>query len=202
VVEVVEASASVDPAGSSVDVASLLTPAAPEIAHALASAGVPVPVDQVETLVEGLDPFVVRQPSSVSYLGAASPVAVRFGTAAVLSLVVMLVSGWVAVATSDERLVEVQRLLARVALGALSYAVILRVGSWILDPDGGRAPLVETVSSIAGSKWLVPMAIASGAALLSGAVWLVGRSVRPEATSPLPVEAPKPQEERELSRIG
>jgi hypothetical protein len=200
VAAVVGGAASADPAGYSVDVAFLLEPAIPEIVEALAVAGIPVGPEEVRTVVADLDPFVVRPPGSRSYVGANSPVAARLGTAAVIALTAMLSFGWMVIASSEDRLVAVRQLLSRVALGALSYAVLLKLGSWVLDPGGGRAPLGRTLSSFAGSKWLVPLGFSAVAGVLAGVVVVVGRMTRRAATNPPLTEPPTPKEEPALSQ--
>nr|PZN30348.1 MAG: hypothetical protein DIU67_11150 [Actinomycetota bacterium] len=96
------------------------------------------------------------------------------GVASVLALATMVVVGWALVATGKDRLAETRKLLNRVALGSLSFAVMLRIGSWVFSPRGGKAPISEAVSVIAGAKWMVPFVIA----LIAGALALVVHETR------------------------
>lgn len=199
--EFVEAAADPAPEGGVVDVAAILGPAVPEIGSTLAAAGVPVEESQVAGIVSGLDPMVVRDAGSRPYVGSQSAAAGRLGTAAVLSLAVMVVAAWAAIAASDDRLRELRGLLNRVALGALSFSILLRAGSWVLDPEGGRAPVAESASILAESKWLVPLLVglvAAGAALVVWAVW----KVRRRGVPPEPAESPTPPEGLPLIRSG
>lgn len=200
--ELVTAAATPDPEGTSVDVAGLLRPAVPDITSALVSAGIPVPESQVASVVSGIDPLVVRGPGTVPYLGPASHTASRLGTAAVLSLVVMVVAGWAAVASAEDRIAETRGLLSRVALGSLSFSILLKAGSWVLDPRGGRAPFAESAALVADAKWLVPLGIALATGAAAGAIWGVRRYLRRGAGSPMPDESPKRRASGQLIRSG
>ena len=78
-----------------------------------------------------LDPLVDPRPfGSALNLGASSPLAANLGTAAMLGAVLMLLSAIAYVAMSRDRIRAFRALLTRFALGALSFAVLLRIGSW------------------------------------------------------------------------
>ena len=170
VFEVTRAAASPGPGEAVVDAAGILEPAVPDIAAALSvAAGVPFDEATVERTVGSLDPIVVVAEGEKRAIGPSSPAASRLGVAAVLALAVIVVVGWSLVATSDARLLETRRPLNRIALGALSFSVMLRLGSWVLSPEAGRAPVSEALSVIAESKWTVPFVTA----LIAGALALV-----------------------------
>ncbi|HSK07592.1 MAG TPA: hypothetical protein VK990_08750 [Acidimicrobiia bacterium] len=183
VAEGVEAAASDDPAGASLDVAAILVPATGQITSGLNDAGVPVTSAQVETALASLDPLVIREPSDRPFVGASSPLASNLGTAAMLGLVLMMLAGSAYVAMSRDRMRAVRSLLTRFALGALSFAVLLRIGAWLVDPEGGRAPFRESFALLADSKWIVPMnfgLVSLGAAVIAR---MLRRRVRPGAGS-------------------
>lgn len=203
VVELISAAAAVDQKDAVVDVASLLAPAAPAIASALSeSLSEPVPPAQVATIIEHLDPLVIHE-GRPPLVGPASPIATRLGTAAVLAMVVILCSGWVAVVTADERAEELRRLFNRIALGGLSFGVLLLIGSWIVSPIGGRAPVSETIGLIAGSKWIVPMVVGGVAAAGGiGVAVYVRRYFTPVGEFPPADESPTPAQERSPTPSG
>jgi hypothetical protein len=200
--EVVMAAAWPGPQAASVDIADLLAPVVPEIADTLAAAGLAIDEADVDALIDGLDPMVVRPADAKPYVGDGSPIATRLGTAAGLALLVMAVAGWLAIIASEDRINETRRLLTRFALGGLTFGILLRVGSWVLDPVGGRAPVSESLSLLVVSKWLVPVSIASVALALAAMVWAVRRLLRPEAVSPIPAEQSTPEPEPHLSLRG
>ena len=172
-----------------VDIGAIVSPAVPEIAQTLNAAGVTVPLESVQEVISGIDPLTIRESGTEPYMGPASPVAARFGTATLLSALVMIGSGSIAIAASRDRLVEVRRLMTRLALAGISFAILLQLGSWILDPGGGRAPIEESVSLLLSSKWSVPAAVAGVAAIVALALWLFGRWFTPVAMSPPTVES-------------
>ena len=141
VAEGVEAAASGDPGGGTIDVAAILLPASGQITTGLNEAGVPVTNEQVEAALARLDPLVVRDPTDQPLVGASSPLAANLGTAAMLGALLMLFAGTAYIVMSMDRMRAFRALLTRFALGALSFAVLLRIGSWLVDPEGGRAPV-------------------------------------------------------------
>jgi hypothetical protein len=194
VAEGIEAAASADPSGASVDVGGILRPSAGPIAAGLNDAGVPVSAGQVESALAELDPLVIRDPSDQPLVGSSSPLATTLGTAALLGVVFLLVSGWVYVVVSRDRTRAVRNLFTRFALGSLSFAVLLKIGGWIIDPEGGRAPVGKSLALVADSKWTVPMALGLSSLAAAGVVWLFRRKIRPEARSRSKREQPIRQE--------
>ncbi len=200
--EFVAAAANPTPQASVVDVSRLLEPAVPEIDAALAAAGVPVPESRIASVVDSLDPLVVRGTGSEPYVGPESPAAGRLGTGAVLALGLMGIAGWISVASSDDRLAQARNLLNRVALGALSFSVLLKLGSWVLDPDGGRAPISESASMLANSKWVFVMVLGLIAAAGGAVIWAVRRYLRRREGSLPPDESPRRRRARRPIRSG
>lgn len=176
--EVVTAAASPDPAGSSVDVATLLWPTVPDVTLGLRSLGMPVDQTQVADTIAQFDPLVIRGPGSAPVVGAASPAASRLGTAAALAVLSMVVFGYFTVVSSEDRVLAARGLFTRVAVGGLGFSVILLIGSWITDPRGGRAPIGETASMVAASKWMVPFQVGVAAAIVAVTIYLVRRGLR------------------------
>ena len=200
--EVVHAAASPSPEGSRIDMAALIGPTVPELTTGLGGLGFPVAEAQVAEVVAGLDPLIIRQPGSEAMVGPNSPTAARLGTAALLAMLAITVFGFGVVALSEDRVGAVRGLASRVAVGGLSFAVFLRLGSWVLDPSGGRAPVRATVSELAGSKWMVPLEVAVVAAAIAGAIyvgrrWLIRRGVFPSTDG-----SATPLREREPSQSG
>jgi len=200
--EVVHAAASPSPEGSHIDMAALIGPTVPELTTGLSGLGFPVAEAEVADVVAGLDPLVIRQPGSDAMVGPNSPTAARLGTAALLATLAIIAFGFGVVALSEDRLGAVRGLATRVAVGGLSFAVFLRLGSWVLDPSGGRAPVRATVSELAGSKWMVPLEVAAVAAGIAGTIYLGRRWLRRRGVFP-PVDGPAtPTRERERSQSG
>ena len=179
IVELVAAAASTDPNGSSVDVAGVVAPSVPDLTSGMASLGYPVSPSDVAEVVTSMEPLVIREPGTPALVGPNSVTATRLGTAALLAMSALLVLGYGVVSLSEDRLSALRSLLTRVALGGLGFAIFLKLGSWVLDPSGGRAPVQASISAVAGSKWAVPLALAVVAAAVATLVYLLRRRLRP-----------------------
>jgi hypothetical protein len=201
VVELVTAAASTDPNGSAVDVAGVVAPSVPDLSSGMAQLGYPVTEAEVSDVVASMEPLVVREPGAPALVGPNSVTATRLGTAALLAVLALLGLGYGFVSLSEDRLSAVRSLLTRVALGGLSFAIFLKLGSWVLDPSGGRAPVQASISAVAGSKWAVPLALAVAAAAVAGIVYLVRRRLRPFGPDG-PDGRFEDTDERPLSLIG
>ena len=200
--EVVRAAGAVDPAGSRIDMAGLFSPTVPELTLVLSGLGYPVTEAEVSDVVSELDPLVVGQPGSEAIVGPNSPTAARLGTAALLASLGIIGFGLAVVALSEDRVAEVRSLLNRIAVGGFSFAVFLRLGSWVLDPSRGRAPVRTTMSSLAGSKWVVPLQVALVAAAVAAAIYVGRRWLRRREAFPSPDERSTPQLEQSQSTPG
>lgn len=200
--EVVAAAASSNPGGSEIDVRQLVAPAIPEVTAELVGMGLPVSEPQVRDVVEGLDPLVIREPGSDAVVGANSSTASQLATASLLAMLGMVVFGTGYLAVSDDRVSALRSLVTRIAVGGLSFGLMLRVGSWALDPAGGRAPVRESLSAIAGSKWLVPFQMGLVAAGLAALIYVGTRSFKRRAASRSPGETATRQSEQPPSPSG
>jgi hypothetical protein len=105
------------------------------------------------------------------------------GIASVLAGAAMVVFGAMYVLVSDNRVRAMRTLSTRFAVGALTFALLLKFGSWVLDPGGGRAPVSESLSQLADSKWLIPAFIGLAASMGALFFWLI-RSTKPVAVNP------------------
>lgn len=199
VVEIVHATASSDPEGATIDMAALFSPSVPDLSAGLTAMGFGVRESQVADLVEQFDPLVIRQPGAESIVGPNSKTAARLGTAALLAVIALIGFGVAYVAISEDRVGAIRNLATRVAVGGLSFAVFLRLGSWVLDPDHGRAPVQETLSALAHSKWLVPLQVAVVAGVVAGVIYFGRRKLRPVEASRSPDAQSKPRSEQRES---
>lgn len=91
--------------------------------------------------------------------------------ATTLGVVLAVASGVAAVWLSDDRQKMVKDLVIRIAISAFGFAVMFRLGAWILDPGGGRSPVRVAAARLAAAKLWLPLAVSMVAA---GAAWLLG----------------------------
>lgn len=200
--DVVRAAATSNPEGSAVDMSSLLAPTIPEVTAGLNDLGFPADQTDVASVVASLDPMVVREPGTSAFVGPASPAATRLGTAALLAVLAMATFGYLSVVASEDRFAAVRGLFTRVAVGGFGFSILLLIGSWITDPRGGRAPVSETISGVASSKWLVPLQVGLVAGVVALSIYVGRRGLRREEVSHSGDGPPTQPEERQLSRSG
>ncbi len=82
-------------------------------------------------------------------------------------------AGAVAVAAAQDPFRQLRALAIRVALSALTFAILLRLGAWALDPPGGRSPLAAGGSVLLSSNFHVLLGTVfavSGAAVAATAI--------------------------------
>jgi hypothetical protein len=185
--EVVDAASVPAQEEAAVDMASIFSPTVPAVSASLASQGVPASEAQVGSIVAGLDPLVIRESGEAPLVGPVSPVASRLGAATLLAILGLVVFGAIYVIAAESRVRAMRTLLTRFAIGGITFALLLKAGSWALDPGGGRAPVAESLSRLADSKWLLPGSIGVAAAigaLIFGFIRATGgQTTRPEAVS-------------------
>jgi hypothetical protein len=74
---------------------------------------------------------------------------------------------------AEEHLAMIRSLAVRLAVSAITFTILLRVGAWATDPSRGRSPLASGGSVLLGSNHLVLFLVAAAAlsvALSTGAV--------------------------------
>ena len=112
----------------------------------------------------------------------------------------MATFGYLSVVASDDRVAAVRGLFTRVAVGGFGFALLLLIGSWITDPRGGRAPVSETISGVASSKWVLPLQVGLVAAAGAVSIYVARRSFKREEANRSGDEPPRQRGERRLSR--
>ena len=95
-------------------------------------------------------------------------------TVVAFGLVGMLLSGAAAVALAEQRLRQVRSLALRVFVSAATFSILLRVGSWALDPSAGRSPIAAGGSVfLASSGHVLVLTALSTAAVAAAATAMV-----------------------------
>jgi len=94
----------------------------------------------------------------------------------VLAAGTLLLTGTSAVWLSADRLAMMRKLATRILMSALSFGVLFRFGSWVLDPERGGSSIAGGGSILLGSNGEVFIIAALGAVgVAGGVVWLVWR---------------------------
>ncbi|MFP3914548.1 MAG: hypothetical protein ACLFWM_06710, partial [Actinomycetota bacterium] len=173
-----------EPSGeeTSVDVAEFYRPAVPAVTASLAGAGIPVTEEQVASVVNELDPLVIRSGEAPPVVGPDSAGAGFLTVATLLALLAMVLSGTGAVMLSKNRWIMTRSLFNRLAVSGVTYAVFFQLTSWVLDPGGGRASPRGALAQIMSSKLWIPLLLT---AIAGSAGWAIRhRHVRNTVTEP------------------
>jgi len=164
------------PPGSeaSVDIGGALRPLVPRIVAELAERGVGVSENNVTAALANLDAVEIDTGEAGNAMAVAGVARGVLTIGVLLAFVVLVLAGSLAVALSDDRMAMVRSLGTRLAFSALSFAALFRIGGWVLDPDGGRSPIIRGGATVIGSNLHVFLFVAAvGAAMagVAGAVW-------------------------------
>ena len=167
--------AALAPPGNSVpvDLATALRPLSPIVITELGARGVALPRSTIDAALAAVPTVVL---SSATESGVSAAVAAAKSTltkVGAVGLVGMLLSGLAAVVAAEDRLRQVRALAIRVAVSALTFTVLLRLGAWALDPRGGRSPLAAGGSVLLSSN----LHVLAGAVLVAGGVAAVTTAV-------------------------
>ena len=191
--DVVRAATAADGRYHRVDVAERLLPIAPVVAGEAAQRGIPLDTPTIAAALSTIEPIDVRADGEPPVVGPSSAAAGAFTLATATALGILLVTGGASVYLSDDRRFMIRSLANRILVSALSFSVMLRLGSWIADPRGGRAPMRSAVSLLVGAKIWIPLTVAGLAGGVAGVLWLTRRrSGRGDTAS---IEADDPSEE-------
>lgn len=178
--EVVAAAAAPTGRATPVDVASIFMPAVPALLASLDEQGIDTDEATVSAVVASLEPLVVRAGDGPPLVGEGSQAVRSLTLATALALALALLSAGAALWMADDRRQMRRGLLTKVAVSALSFAVMLQVGAWIIDPGGGRAPVRSAVARMVGAKVWLPVLLAGVAGV--GAWAARRRGVKSEAS--------------------
>jgi len=163
-----------------VDLDSVLSPIVPLVDGELRRRGIPVEAVAIEHAM-GDAGIVVLDAGEVASVAAGVADARVFLTQVVaVAFLAMLGVGFVAVSLAEERPAMVRHLASRTVLAALSYAVILRLAGWALDPGRGRSPIAGGAGVIFASNTQVFLILAAVAgAVTASAYWIAVRTASP-----------------------
>ncbi len=177
-----------------IQVRPALEPLAPIVVNELAASGVDVPLDKVNSTIDQAAQIFLTTEETTAISGAAYRARSVLTTVFVVGLTALLLFGSLAVALAEEHLAMVRTLAVRLAVSAVTFTVLLRLGAWAMDPAKGRSPLATGGSVLLGSNHLVLFLVAATAlcVALSAGIVIRHRRLRAKAGSqPLVADAPE-----------
>jgi hypothetical protein len=166
--------AALAPPGTSVpvDLAELLSPLVPVVIDELGGRGIGLSAATVDAALAEVPTVVLGSEADGGVASAVAGARSALTRVAVVGLLGMILSGTAAVALAEERLRQARGLAVRVGVSAITFAILLRVGSWALDPGGGRSPLAAggaVLLASSGHVLVIAALIATGLAFFATA---------------------------------
>jgi len=164
---------------TNVELTDTLAPIVPLVVSALAEHDQAIDEATVAAVIEQAEAIDLDSGDAAMIASAADDARSLLSVIVVLAALALVSTGSSAVWLSTDRAAMVRLLATRVVLSALSFAVLFRVGAWVLDPDRGGSPIASGSSILLGSNAHVFLLVAAaGGVVASGIGWYVWRVKR------------------------
>lgn len=141
VAAVVDAALDVPGANPAADVRIALDRLKPLVAAEMGRAGQVYDETLTDRVLDQVAAIVADSESQLGISRSAVEAAQLFSRVAVASLIVLLGAGAVSAYLADDRLRMLRTLASRIAVSGFTFAIVLQLGAWAVDPAGGRAPI-------------------------------------------------------------
>jgi hypothetical protein len=164
---------------TTVELTETLAPVIPLVVSGFAAYNLPVDEGLVSEMLVGAEAIDLETGEASTVLRVVDDARAVLSLIVVLSALILQATGSFAVWLSKDSLAMIRTLATRIVLSALSFAVLFRVGSWSLDPNGGGSPIARGGSILLSSNSDVfLLAALAGAAVATGVGWFVWRRRR------------------------
>lgn len=147
-----------------VDIQSAVAPVVPVVVSELSAQNVSVDEGRLAAALGDASAIELDTSEAAGVAAVVRDARALVSRVVLFALLSMTLAAAAAVALSERRYAMVRTLSIRVLLSSLSFAVLFRLGSWALDPDGGGTPLASGGSIILASNGHVFFLIAFVAA--------------------------------------
>jgi hypothetical protein len=169
------------------DLSNAIESLAPVVAAALEERGVVSDADTVRAAAQEIPEIVLSADDTVTVGGTAREVRGILSKVVVIGLGAMLLFGIAAVLLNEDRVRQLRSLVIRIGVSAISFAIIIRIGAWAVDPAGGRSPIAAGGAVVLKSNGHIFAAVAVAAAVVAAAMSpVLRRRRRPRSTPPIP----------------
>jgi hypothetical protein len=182
-----------------VDLDGALSPLVPVVAGELAERDIHVEVESIEDVLDDAGVLELDAGQAATIAAVVVDARVFLTQVVVVSLLGMLFAGALAVVLALEKYAMFRQLSTRVVVAALSYAVVLRLAGWALDPSRGRSPIAGSIGVLLSSNSDVLLILGAVAAGLAAAgYWLTSRTREPFVGHP---DEPADSDTRDLVSV-
>jgi len=146
------------------DLAAAVEPIVPVVVNELGAQGIDVPRDEINAAVAAGAAAILDGEQTTTITDVAQQTRSFLTTVLVVGLAAIILLGALAIALAKEPLPMFRSLATRLAVSALTFVIVLRVGAWAIDPSRGRSPLPQGGEVLLASNHLV-LLLVTGAGL-------------------------------------
>ena len=153
---------------SAIDLSSSVEVLTPVVIDTLRQEGIEADATQVrDSLLEA--PALILSSEDRGLVSESVQAAARLLTwVVVVGLTGLVLTGAIVILMADDRVRQIRALAIRLGVSAISFALILRVGAWAVDPRRGRSPISDGGAVLLASNGHVLVYVGAAAALLVG----------------------------------
>lgn len=174
------------------DLAESLEPVVPVVAAEFAEHDVAVDESSLNAALAEADRIDLATGDAATVARVVDDARTFLSLIVVIAALTLAVTGVAAVWLADDHLAMARTLATRILMSAVSFAVLFRIGSWVLDPQGGGSPIAGGGSILLRSNAQVFVIIALGSAAVAGGLaWFLNRrspQVDPPDSESIPLE--------------
>mgnify|MGYP001818569652 FL=1 len=175
---------------SRLDLSGAVESLAPVVASALEERGIVADADTVRAAAQRIPGIVLSADGQMTVGGTAREVRGLLSKVVVIGLGAMLLFGAGTIVLNQDRVRQLRTLVIRIGISAVTFAIIIRMGAWAVDPAGGRSPIAAGGAVVLRSNGHILAIVAGAAATLAAAISMILlRRRRPQPRPPDPIEA-------------
>lgn len=172
-----------------VDLSAAVESLAPVVAAALEERGVVSDADAVRAAAQDVPGIVLSADDDMTVSGTAREVRGLLSKVVVVGMAGMLLFGGAAITLNGDRIRQLRALVIRVGVSAITFAIVIRIGGWAVDPAGGRSPIAAGGAILLKSNGHILASVAVGAAVIAAAISMILlRRRRPKRATPDPID--------------
>jgi len=162
--------AALAPAGTAttIDITGSIGDAVPVIVDSLRHQGIEADADSVRAAVLTAPSLVLGNDDQRLVADAVRGAEGFLTRVFLVGLAGMALNGAAAIAMSRDRTRQLRELAVKIALSATSFALLLRIGGWAVDPNGGRSSVAGSGAILLRSNGHVLAYVALAAVVLAG----------------------------------
>lgn len=172
-----------------IDPSAAVESLAPVVAAALEERGVVSDAEAVRAAAQDIPGIILSADDQMTVSGTAREVRGLLSKVVVVGLAGMLLFGGAAIMLNGDRIRQLRALVIRIGVSAITFAIIIRIGGWAVDPAGGRSPIAAGGAVLLKSNGHILAGVAVGAAAIAAAMSiLLLRRRRPQPRKQGPID--------------